>query len=140
MLCCAQELERGDDDICEVDMHNSCVLVNETKLKVDLTKYAERHQFNFDEALDEYVDNDQVSLQGQRRSDGNSQLQCESQAYSGFELASMQGIAAQMRHCFLSSWVWCACCRIARLTALAGPTQLVMLPLLFCTAGVPRDC
>lgn len=41
-------------------MHNSCVLVNETKLKVDLTKYAERHQFNFDEALDEYVSNDQV--------------------------------------------------------------------------------
>lgn len=66
LLLCAQELERGDDDICEVDMHNSCVLVNETKLKVDLTKYAERHQFNFDEALDEYVDNDQVSLQGQR--------------------------------------------------------------------------
>lgn len=70
MLCCAQELERGDDDICEVDMHNSCVLVNETKLKVDLTKYAERHQFNFDEALDEYVDNDQVSLQGHCRSHG----------------------------------------------------------------------
>jgi kinesin family protein 2/24 len=53
-------VERGDDDIVEVDMHNSCVLVNETKLKVDLTKYAERHQFNFDESLDEYVSNDQV--------------------------------------------------------------------------------
>jgi hypothetical protein len=36
--------------------------VNETKLKVDLTKYAERHQFNFDEALDEHVSNDQVCL------------------------------------------------------------------------------
>lgn len=55
-----QEVERGDDDICEVDMHNNCVLVNEMKLKVDLTKYAERHQFNFDESLDEYVSNDQV--------------------------------------------------------------------------------
>ena len=55
-----QEVERGDDDIVEVDMHNSCVLVNEMKLKVDLTKYAERHQFNFDESLDEYVSNDQV--------------------------------------------------------------------------------
>lgn len=54
-------MERGDDDIVEVDMHNSCVLVNEMKLKVDLTKYAERHQFNFDESLDEYVSNDQVS-------------------------------------------------------------------------------
>lgn len=58
--CLLQEVERGDDDICEVDMHNSCVLVNEMKLKVDLTKYAERHQFNFDESLDEYVSNDQV--------------------------------------------------------------------------------
>jgi hypothetical protein len=46
-----------------VDMHNSCVLVNEMKLKVDLTKYAERHQFNFDESLDEYVSNDQVRQQ-----------------------------------------------------------------------------
>lgn len=55
-----QELEKGDEDIVEMDMHNSCVLVNETKLKVDLTKYAERHQFNFDEALDEWVTNDQV--------------------------------------------------------------------------------
>lgn len=60
LLCCPQEVERGDDDIVEVDMHNSCVLVNEMKLKVDLTKYAERHQFNFDESLDEYVSNDQV--------------------------------------------------------------------------------
>jgi hypothetical protein len=55
-----QEVERGDEDIVEMDMCNACVLVNETKLKVDLTKYAERHQFNFDEALDEYVNNDQV--------------------------------------------------------------------------------
>lgn len=44
-------------------MHNNCVLVNEMKLKVDLTKYAERHQFNFDESLDEYVSNDQVRHQ-----------------------------------------------------------------------------
>ncbi|WIA29491.1 hypothetical protein OEZ86_011992 [Tetradesmus obliquus] len=55
-----KEVERGDEDVVEMDMRNSCVLVNETKLKVDLTKYAERHQFNFDEALDEYVTNDQV--------------------------------------------------------------------------------
>lgn len=56
----SQEEERGDEDIVEMDMHNSCVIVNETKLKVDLTKYAERHQFNFDEALDEDVTNDRV--------------------------------------------------------------------------------
>lgn len=59
-LPAVQEVERGDEDVVEMDMRNSCVLVNETKLKVDLTKYAERHQFHFDEALDEYVTNDQV--------------------------------------------------------------------------------
>ena len=55
-----QEKERGEDDIVEVNMHDSYVMVNETKVKVDLTKYVERHQFNFDESLDEYVTNDQV--------------------------------------------------------------------------------
>jgi kinesin family protein 2/24 len=56
-----QEKERGEDDIVEVNMQDSYVLVNETKVKVDLTKYVERHQFNFDESLDEYVTNDQVT-------------------------------------------------------------------------------
>lgn len=41
-------------------MQRSYVIVNETKLKVDLTKYVERHQFNFDEALDETVSNEDV--------------------------------------------------------------------------------
>lgn len=44
-------------------MSDSYVLVNEVKVKVDLTKYTERHQFNFDEALDENVSNDQVRRQ-----------------------------------------------------------------------------
>jgi hypothetical protein len=44
-------------------MNDSYVLVNEVKVKVDLTKYTERHQFNFDEALDENVSNDQVRRQ-----------------------------------------------------------------------------
>ena len=52
-----QEKERGEDDIVDVSMQRSYVIVNETKLKVDLTKYMERHQFNFDEALDETVSN-----------------------------------------------------------------------------------
>ena len=38
----------------------SYIVVNETKVKVDMTKYAERHQFNFDVALDESVSNEAV--------------------------------------------------------------------------------
>ncbi|GBF89094.1 kinesin-13A-like [Raphidocelis subcapitata] len=55
-----KERERGDDDMVEVSRGGAFVIVNETKVKVDLTKYMERHQFNFDEALDEFVTNDQV--------------------------------------------------------------------------------
>jgi hypothetical protein len=36
------------------------MIVNEPKSKVDLTKYVERHQFNFDEVLDDQVSNDLV--------------------------------------------------------------------------------
>jgi kinesin family protein 2/24 len=39
-----KEKEKGDEDIIEVNMGRSNVIVNETKLKVDLTKYVERHQ------------------------------------------------------------------------------------------------
>jgi kinesin family member 2/24 len=55
-----KEVERAEEDIVEVDMRGGCVVVNEVKLKVDLTKYAERHCFTFDEALDEGVSNDVV--------------------------------------------------------------------------------
>lgn len=39
-----QEKERGEDDIVDCLMERSCIIVNETKLKVDLTKYTEKHQ------------------------------------------------------------------------------------------------
>jgi len=39
-----QERERGDDDVVEVSRSSAFVIVNETKVKVDLTKYMERHQ------------------------------------------------------------------------------------------------
>lgn len=55
-----KERERGEEDIVEVNMGRSYIVVNETKLKVDLTKYTERHQFNFDESLDESVTNEDV--------------------------------------------------------------------------------
>lgn len=44
-----QERERGDEDIVEVSRDRNMIVVNETKVKVDLTKYLERHQFVFDE-------------------------------------------------------------------------------------------
>lgn len=39
---------------------SSTVIVNEEKVKVDLTKYVEKHAFKFDEALDEVVSNEAV--------------------------------------------------------------------------------
>uniref|UniRef100_A0A061RM21 Kinesin-like protein n=1 Tax=Tetraselmis sp. GSL018 TaxID=582737 RepID=A0A061RM21_9CHLO len=48
-----------DEDIVNV-MGPTALQVNETKVKVDLTKYVERHMFSFDDALDEFVSNDDV--------------------------------------------------------------------------------
>lgn len=55
-----QELDKGEDDIIEVAMRDATLVVNELKVKVDLTKFTERHVFNFDDALDESVGNDEV--------------------------------------------------------------------------------
>lgn len=43
-----------------MDMTSGCVVVNEPKQKVDLTKYTERHGFAFDGCLNEDVTNDDV--------------------------------------------------------------------------------
>lgn len=40
-----QEMERGESDVLECDTAASCLYVNEPKVKVDLTKYTERHTF-----------------------------------------------------------------------------------------------
>ncbi|KAG2483142.1 hypothetical protein HYH03_017988 [Edaphochlamys debaryana] len=55
-----KERERGDDDVVDVLNKQNTVVVNEEKVKVDLTKYVERHAFKFDEALDEGVTNEAV--------------------------------------------------------------------------------
>lgn len=60
LVALAQELEKGEDDIIEVAMQDASLIVNELKVKVDLTKFTERHVFNFDDALDESVGNDEV--------------------------------------------------------------------------------
>ncbi|KAL4433699.1 hypothetical protein ABPG75_000140 [Micractinium tetrahymenae] len=55
-----KELERGESDVLECDAAASCLYVNEPKVKVDLTKYVERHTFRFDDVFDERVDNSQL--------------------------------------------------------------------------------
>jgi len=54
-----KEIDRADEDIVNV-MGPTALQVNETKVKVDLTKYVEKHMFSFDDALDEFVSNDDV--------------------------------------------------------------------------------
>lgn len=56
----SKEMEKGEDDIIEVAMKDASLVVNELKVKVDLTKFTERHLFSFDDALDESVGNDEV--------------------------------------------------------------------------------
>lgn len=58
--CCLQELDLGEMDVIEVDMQDAHLVVHEPKVKVDLTKFTELHQFSFDTAMDESVTNDQV--------------------------------------------------------------------------------
>ncbi|KAL6563256.1 Kinesin-like protein KIN-13B [Orobanche hederae] len=53
-----KELTKNEEDIIET-CSNSLV-VHETKLKVDLTEYIEKHEFVFDAVLDEEVSNDEV--------------------------------------------------------------------------------
>ncbi|KAL7140104.1 hypothetical protein ABFS83_09G099100 [Erythranthe nasuta] len=53
-----KELAKNDEDIIET-CSNSLV-VHETKLKVDLTEYMEKHEFVFDAVLNEEVSNDEV--------------------------------------------------------------------------------
>ncbi|XP_031497627.2 kinesin-like protein KIN-13A isoform X2 [Nymphaea colorata] len=54
-----KEIARKEDDIVKVS-DNSCLTVHETKLKVDLTAYVEKHEFCFDAVLGEHVTNDEV--------------------------------------------------------------------------------
>ncbi|VVA97802.1 unnamed protein product [Arabis nemorensis] len=53
-----KESAKNEEDI--VDTHSNTLTVHETKLKVDLTAYVEKHEFVFDAVLDEEVSNDEV--------------------------------------------------------------------------------
>lgn len=52
-----KELSRGDSDIVE-KVSDEDMVVSETRCKVDLTKYVERHTFTFDAVFDERTDNE----------------------------------------------------------------------------------
>ncbi|XP_041002121.1 kinesin-like protein KIN-13B isoform X2 [Juglans microcarpa x Juglans regia] len=53
-----KELAKNEEDIIET--HSNSLTVYETKLKVDLTEYVEKHEFCFDAVLNEEVSNDEV--------------------------------------------------------------------------------
>ncbi|KAK1312514.1 Diatom spindle kinesin 1 [Acorus calamus] len=55
-----KEISKKEEDIVSIEPNSSCLTVHETKLKVDLTEYEERHEFVFDAVLDEDVSNDDV--------------------------------------------------------------------------------
>ncbi|KAI3525050.1 hypothetical protein L1887_03721 [Cichorium endivia] len=55
-----KELAKNEEDIITTEPHSNCLTVHETKLKVDLTEYMEKHEFVFDAVLNEEVSNDEV--------------------------------------------------------------------------------
>lgn len=55
----SSELARGDENILEFPSEKT-ITVKEYKEKVDLTKYIERHNFTFDQAIDSDVGNEEV--------------------------------------------------------------------------------
>uniref|UniRef100_A0ACD5VNV9 Uncharacterized protein n=1 Tax=Avena sativa TaxID=4498 RepID=A0ACD5VNV9_AVESA len=53
-----KEISKKEEDIIDIELNS--LTVHETKLKVDLTGYVEKHGFVFDAVLDEDVSNDEV--------------------------------------------------------------------------------
>ncbi|KAJ8490965.1 hypothetical protein OPV22_012686 [Ensete ventricosum] len=55
-----KEIAKKEDDIISIVPSTNSLTVHETKLKVDLTEYLEKHEFVFDAVLDENVSNEEV--------------------------------------------------------------------------------
>ncbi|KAL5219935.1 hypothetical protein ABZP36_024648 [Zizania latifolia] len=55
-----KEISKKEEDIIDIEQCSNSMTVHETKLKVDLTEYVEKHEFVFDAVLDEDVSNDEV--------------------------------------------------------------------------------
>ncbi|KAJ0881702.1 putative plus-end-directed kinesin ATPase [Helianthus annuus] len=58
-----KELARNEQDIISIDPNNSSLTVHESKVKVDLTEYVEKHGFVFDAVMNEDVTNDEIYSQ-----------------------------------------------------------------------------
>ncbi|XP_043724987.1 kinesin-like protein KIN-13B isoform X2 [Telopea speciosissima] len=55
-----KEMAKKEEDIITIEPSSNSLTVHETKLKVDLTEYVEKHEFVFDAVLNEEVSNDEV--------------------------------------------------------------------------------
>ncbi|XP_052182537.1 kinesin-like protein KIN-13B isoform X2 [Diospyros lotus] len=55
-----KEVAKKEEDIITIDRNINSLTVHETKLKVDLTEYLEKHEFVFDAVMGEDVSNDEV--------------------------------------------------------------------------------
>uniref|UniRef100_A0A2N9FXI5 Kinesin-like protein n=1 Tax=Fagus sylvatica TaxID=28930 RepID=A0A2N9FXI5_FAGSY len=55
-----KEIAKKEEDIITIEPNSNALTVHETKLKVDLTEYVEKHEFVFDAVLNEDVSNDEV--------------------------------------------------------------------------------
>lgn len=55
-----KELAKNEEDIVTIESQSNFLTVHETKFKVDLTEYVEKHEFVFDAVLSEEVSNDEV--------------------------------------------------------------------------------
>ncbi|XP_073109094.1 kinesin-like protein KIN-13B [Elaeis guineensis] len=55
-----KEIAKKEQDNITIEPNSNSLTVHETKLKVDLTEYVEKHEFVFDSVLNEDVSNDEV--------------------------------------------------------------------------------
>ncbi|KAL8122971.1 hypothetical protein AgCh_011088 [Apium graveolens] len=55
-----KEMSKNEEDIVTIESQSNFLTVHETKFKVDLTEYVEKHEFVFDAVLSEEVSNDEV--------------------------------------------------------------------------------
>eukprot|EP00236_Picocystis_salinarum_P003477 CAMPEP_0183829004 /NCGR_PEP_ID=MMETSP0807_2-20130328/3085_1 /TAXON_ID=88271 /ORGANISM="Picocystis salinarum, Strain CCMP1897" /LENGTH=499 /DNA_ID=CAMNT_0026074211 /DNA_START=505 /DNA_END=2004 /DNA_ORIENTATION=- len=55
-----KEIQKKETDVLDVDEPSATVTVHEPKVKVDLTKYVEKHPFPFDQAFDQDATNEYV--------------------------------------------------------------------------------
>nr|XP_043625304.1 kinesin-like protein KIN-13B [Erigeron canadensis] len=58
-----KELAKREEDIISIDSNTSSLTVHESKVKVDLTEYVEKHGFVFDAVMNEDVTNDEIYSQ-----------------------------------------------------------------------------